>query len=95
MNKTEWIKAVQERAHVNVGVSLNQVENVLNHALEVIQEEVADGHTVNLTGFGKFEAKATKGRFGRNPRTGEGITIPAGKKVVFKPGAELKGAVKS
>lgn len=95
MNKTELIAATYDKAHVSTGVSRNQVDGVLNAALEVILEELASGSAVNITGFGKFAVKATAARTGRNPKTGEPITIPAGKKVVFKVGAELKAQVNS
>ena len=93
MNKTEWIEAVQGRAHLDVGVTRNQVEHTLNHALDVIREELAAGHTVNLTGFGKFEAKASPAREGRNPKTGAPLRIEAGRRVRFAPGKNLKQAL--
>lgn len=95
MNKTELIAAAYDKAHVGTGVSRNQVENTLNAVLDVMVEELASGGAVNITGFGKFAVKPTAARPGRNPKTGEPITIPAGKKVVFKVGAELKAQVNS
>lgn len=95
MNKTEWIEAVQGRVHIEVGVTRNQVEHTLNQALDVIRAELAAGHTVNLTGFGKFEATATNARNGRNPKTGAPLRIEAGRRVRFAPGKQLKEAVNS
>ncbi|MCE1229481.1 MAG: HU family DNA-binding protein, partial [Firmicutes bacterium] len=42
------------------------------------------GKRVNIFGLGTFEVRATKEKMGRNPKTGESIKIPAGRKVVFK-----------
>ncbi len=93
MNKTELIEKVQARAHLDVGVSRNQVEHTLNHALDVIQEALAEGQEVQLYGFGKFEAAASPARQGRNPRTGAPVQIEAKKRVRFAPGKNLKQAI--
>ncbi len=45
---------------------------------------------VNIFGLGTFEVRATKEKVGRNPKTGESIKIPAGRKVVFKAATGLK-----
>jgi nucleoid DNA-binding protein len=45
---------------------------------------------VNVFGLGTFEVRATKEKMGRNPKTGEKIQIPAGRKVVFKAAKGLK-----
>ena len=48
------------------------------------------GHRWNILGLGPSEGRATKEKLGRNPKTGECITIPAGRKVVFKTAKGLK-----
>ena len=48
------------------------------------------GKRVNIFGLGTFEVRATKEKVGRNPKTGESIKIPAGRKVVFKAAKGLK-----
>ena len=48
------------------------------------------GNRVNVLGLGTFEVRATKEKMGRNPKTGESIKIPAGRKVVFKVSKGLK-----
>ena len=95
MNKTDLIKAVQAKAHLDVGATTNTVENVLNHALGVIQDELAAGREVQLTGFGKFEVKASPARDGRNPKTGAPLRIEATKRIRFVPGKLFKEAVNS
>ena len=56
---------------------------------EIVQALLA-GKRVNLFGLGTFEVRATKEKMGRNPKTGEKIAIPAGRKVVFKVAKGLK-----
>jgi len=56
---------------------------------EVVQS-LLEGKRVNVFGLGTFEVRATKEKMGRNPKTGEKIQIPAGRKVVFKAAKGLK-----
>jgi nucleoid DNA-binding protein len=56
---------------------------------EIIQS-LLGGKRVNIFGLGTFEVRATKAKMGRNPKTGEKIEIPAGRKVVFKTAKGLK-----
>lgn len=58
----------------------------------VAAAELLGGGEVSLPGLGKLKVKETNARTGRNPRTGEMIDIPAGRKVVFTPGKEFKEA---
>jgi nucleoid DNA-binding protein len=53
-------------------------------------ESLLAGNRVNLFGLGTFEVRPTKEKMGRNPKTGEKIHIPAGRKVVFKVAKGLK-----
>lgn len=63
--------------------------------LQVIIEELLDGHKVNLVGFGSFEAKTRHARGGINPQNpAERITIPEVKVAKFKTGKTLKDALK-
>ncbi len=55
-----------------------------------IVENLLAGKRVNIFGLGTFEVRATKEKVGRNPKTGESIKIPAGRKVVFKAAKGLK-----
>ena len=56
---------------------------------DIVQNLLA-GKRVNLFGLGTFEVRDTKAKVGRNPKTGESIQIPAGRKVVFKAAKGLK-----
>jgi DNA-binding protein HU-beta len=56
-------------------------------------DEVANGGSVVLVGFGKFDTLKTKERTGRNPQTGEPMTIPEGKRPRFAAGKDFKDKV--
>lgn len=62
--------------------------------LEAITDKLAAGETVVLNNFGRLSVKETAARKGRNPRTGEELDIPAGRKVSFSPSSVLKDRVK-
>lgn len=89
MNKAELINAAAEKA----GLSKKDTESVLNAAIEVISQALAEDDKVQLVGFGAFEVKSRAARIGRNPKTKESIEIPASKVPVFKPGKALKDIV--
>ena len=90
MNKSELISLVAEKA----GMTKKDTEKVVNSVFEGISESLAKGDKVQIIGFGTFEVRERKAREGRNPATGEPITIPAAKVPVFKAGKALKESVK-
>ena len=89
MNKTELINAVAEKAEVSKKDAKAAVEAVL----DVIQEELKKGEKVQLVGFGTFEVSERAAREGRNPLTGESMTIKASKSPKFKAGKAFKEKV--
>ncbi|ACL25663.1 HU family DNA-binding protein [Chloroflexus aggregans] len=90
MQKTDFIKAVAERAKV----SQKETKQIIDTALEVITEALARGEKVTLTGFGTFEVRSRQAREGVNPQTREKIHIPATKTPGFSASSTLKEAVK-
>ncbi|HBQ28222.1 MAG TPA: DNA-binding protein [Desulfotomaculum sp.] len=66
---------------------------MIDAALEVIQEAAGRGDNVRTPGFGTFLVRRRAERQGRKIRTGEAITIPAKKVVIFKSGKDLQEAV--
>jgi DNA-binding protein HU-beta len=66
-------------------------EQLIDAVLASITEALAKGEKVDLRGFGIFQVSRKKERQGRNPRTGEAITIAARNAILFKPGKELSG----
>ncbi len=90
MNKVELIGAVASKSEI----SKKDVEKVINAFTNVVADALVDGDKVQLVGFGTFEVVERAERQGRNPATGEAITIAASKSPKFKAGKALKEAVK-
>jgi len=90
VNRSELVDLVAEKAEI----SKKDSDKVLNAVLESITESLAKGDKVQLVGFGTFEVRSRKEREGRNPATGEKITVKAQKAPAFKPGKALKELVK-
>ena len=89
MNKTELISAMSE----NANMTKVDTENALKAFIVTVTEELKNGGKVQLVGFGTFEVTERAERQGRNPKTGEAITIPASKSPKFKAGKALKDIV--
>lgn len=70
------------------------VKKIVQRTLDVILESLERGETVELRNFGVFKVKIRRGRLGRNPRTGQEVSVPEKKVVIFKPGLVLKHKVK-
>jgi DNA-binding protein HU-beta len=85
MTKSQLIDVVS----VKTGRDKAEVEVVLESVLGAIAEALHENQRVDLRGFGSFVVKEKKERQGRNPRTGETITIAAKRNASFKAGKEL------
>ena len=90
MTKEELIKKVASGA----GLSKADASRALGAIIGSIKSALKKGQTVTLVGFGTFKVSKRKARKGRNPRTGETITIKAAKVPRFSAGKTLKDAVK-
>ena len=89
MNKTELVVAVAEQA----GLSKKDAEAAVKAFTDVVAEALKAGDKIQLVGFGTFEVSERAAREGRNPRTGETMTIEASKTTKFKAGKALKDLV--
>ena len=89
MTKADLIAKIAQQANLSKSAS----EKALNGYLKAIQESLTTDGKLTLTGFGTFSATERKERKGRNPQTGEEITIPAGKLVKFKPSKGLNDVI--
>ena len=89
MNKTELVAAVAEQA----GLSKKDAEAAVKAFTDVVAEAQKAGDKIQLVGFGTFEVSERAAREGRNPRTGETMTIEASKTPKFKAGKALKDLV--
>ncbi|GAA1725657.1 HU family DNA-binding protein [Isoptericola hypogeus] len=90
LNKSELVSAIAGKAE---NVTKAQAEEFLNAFQEVLEESLAKGEAVKVTGLLSVERVERAARTGRNPRTGEEIQIPAGFGVKISAGSVLKKAV--
>lgn len=72
------------------GVSRSRAELAVETVFEAMKRALEQGDRIELRGFGVFSVRPRKTGIGRNPRTGEEVSIPPGKAVRFKPGKELQ-----
>ena len=86
MTKQQFIDSVSTTA----GQSKAEIEKTLEAILDTAAQALASGERIEFRGFGIFAVKETKARTGRNPRTGEAVTIAASRKATFRPSKELK-----
>lgn len=89
MNKTELVAAVADKA----GLKKEDAKKAVDAFIDAVTEGLANGDKIALVGFGTFEVAERPERTGRNPLTGEDITIPASKLPKFKAGKGLKETV--
>lgn len=89
MNKADLVDSVASATGLGKSEAGSAVESVLN----VITSALQRGESVSLIGFGIFSISERAARVGRNPRTGESITIAPSRAPKFKAGKGLKDAV--
>jgi len=89
MNKQDLINSVADETGLNKTDAGKAVESVFAN----ISSALKSGGDVRLVGFGTFSVSKRKASTGRNPRTGEAMTIPASTQPKFKAGKALKDAV--
>jgi DNA-binding protein HU-beta len=90
VNKSELVEQIAQRS----GLSKDQAGEALGATIAAIEEGLAVGEEIAITGFGKFSVAHRNAREGVNPATGERIQIAATKAPRFSAGAKLKDAVK-
>ena len=89
MTKTELAEQMAQDA----GISKAIAETALRSCIDRITNSLKNGQEVTIVGFGTFSVANRAARTGRNPQTGEPITIKASRVPRFKPGKTLKDAV--
>ncbi|KOP69487.1 HU family DNA-binding protein [Priestia megaterium] len=90
MKKAEFIEAVASKSEL----TKQDAKKAVDSLFETISTTLSKGEKVQLVGLGTFEVRERSERTGRNPQTGEEMTIPATKVPGFKAGKEFKEAVK-
>ena len=89
MTKTELIDHIASEADLSKAAA----GRALNATLAAIAKSLTEGEDVTLIGFGTFLVRERSARTGRNPRSGEVLTIAASKTAAFKPAQALKSAL--
>jgi nucleoid DNA-binding protein len=86
LKKREMVKQIAELS----GLSLGDANRAINSTVKFIQEAIRKGEIIFLSGLGSFRVKPCKAKKARNPRTGESILVPSGRKISFKPTKKLR-----
>lgn len=87
MTRSELIQKLAEK---NPHLYLRDVETIVDTTFEEVTEALIRGDRVELRGFGTFSVKERNARTGRNPRTGESVTVEAKRLPFFKTGKGLR-----
>ena len=87
MTRSELIQLIAE---MNPHLYHRDVERIITTIFEEISEALAQGHRVELRGFGAFSVKERDARVGRNPRTGDAVQVSAKRIPFFKTGKQLR-----
>lgn len=89
MTKADLVESI----HTKSSISKKDAADVLEEVFSIMKDTLASGEKIKIAGFGNFEVNQKKARIGRNPQTGEAITIEARRVLTFKISAVLKQAV--
>jgi len=89
LTKVDIVEKVTEQLNFSKKESTDLVESFIS----LIKQTLASGEDVKISGFGSFEVKQKRDRKGRNPQTGDTITIESRRVISFKTSAKLKTAI--
>ena len=92
MTKADIIENVYERVG---GFSKKEAAQIVEAVFDIIKVTLEEGEKIKLSGFGNFVVRDKKSRIGRNPQTGDEITISARRVLTFKPSQVLNNALNS
>jgi integration host factor subunit beta len=87
MIRSELVKQLETE---NPELKTEEVERIVDLFFNQIVQRLADGGRVELRGFGAFSTRERNPRKGRNPRTGDSVSVPSKKVPYFKPGKEVR-----
>ena len=89
LTKAELIDAIYEK----VGFSKKEAAELVELVFEDMKQELCRGGTIKISGFGKFRVRQKKARMGRNPQTGQAMTISERKVLTFTPSRILRDGI--
>ena len=84
-----------ESVYNQLGIPKKDCVRIVESLFDFIKDDLGKGKDVMISGFGKWTVKAKKKRRGRNPQTGEAMTIDARRVVTFKPSTVLRDVINS
>ena len=84
---------IVDKIHTTTGLSKKDAAAMMESVFAIMKESLEAGETIKISGFGNFAVNQKDARRGRNPQTGEAITIEARKVLTFKPSNVLKDAI--
>jgi integration host factor subunit beta len=88
--KTELVKVLKEKLPE---LHQRDVELAVNCILAQMSDAITKGERIEVRGFGSFDLRHRASRIGRNPKSGESLSLPAKVRVHFKPGKEMRDRV--
>ena len=86
---------IAEKIQVGIGLTKKESAELMEAVFSIMKTTLEAGENLKISGFGNFVVKKKADRRGRNPQTGETITIAARQVLTFKPSAILKTAINS
>ena len=95
MNKTVTKADIIEHLHNDLGLNKSECKILVEDFFQEIKTSLINNEEVKLSGFGNFELLNKKPRPGRNPKTGEDVTISARRVVTFRAGNKLRKKISS
>jgi integration host factor subunit alpha len=84
---------IVEKLQAGTGLTRKESVEMMEEVFSIIKSTLEQGENLKISGFGNFEVKQKNDRRGRNPQTGETITISSRRIVTFKPSALLRQAI--
>ena len=84
---------IVERYYAETGIAKKECAEMVESVFKIMKDVLATGETLKISGFGSFVIKSKTDRRGRNPYTGEAITIAARRVLTFKPSPVLRNAI--
>ena len=84
---------IAEKLHIATGMTKKDAANLMESVFSTMKVVLQSGENLKISGFGTFEVKQKADRRGRNPQTGEAITIEARKVLTFKPSTVLRETI--
>lgn len=82
-----------EKVHAGIGLSKKESAEAVELVFSIMKSTLESGENLKISGFGSFIVKQKKDRRGRNPQTGESITIESRRVLTFKPSGVLKDQI--